>query len=115
MGTDDQPQDSVSPDDGVAREKQQDLENNVKSSATWMRLVFMIVTFALYALSRIVVIAVVVLQFLSVLFSGETNAKLQNFGQSLATYTYDIVLYLTFVSDETPFPFDRDWPDSPPS
>lgn len=115
MGTDDQPQDSVSPEEGVAQENQQDLEHNVKRPATWLRLVFMIVVFALYALSRIVVIAVVVLQFLSVLFTGETNAKLESLGQSLATYTYQIVLYLTFVSDETPFPFDREWPDSPPS
>ena len=115
MSTEDQPQDYVPPDEGVAKDKQRDLEHNVKRTATWLRLVFLIVIMALYALSRIVVLAVVVLQFLSVLFTGETNTKLKSLGQSLATYTYEIVLYLTFASDETPFPFDRDWPDSSPS
>ena len=53
------------------------------------------------------------LQFLWVLIRGETNAQLTGFGQSLATYTYQIVLYLTFSSEERPFPF-ADWPVGPP-
>jgi hypothetical protein len=48
-----------------------------------------------------------------VLFSGETNAQLLILGQGLATYSYQIVLYLTFNSEERPFPF-IDWPQGPP-
>jgi hypothetical protein len=115
MSTEEQPQDHVPPDDGVAREESSDLETNVKSRSTWLRLIFIIGFFVLYGISRVIVFAVVVLQFLWVLFSGETNSKLGGLGQSLATYTYQIVLYVTFNSDEKPFPFDREWPDSTPT
>lgn len=86
------------------------LEDNLKSRTTWLRLVFMIVFALIYGLSRLVVGAVVILQFFWVLLSGETNARLLGFGHALATYTYQIVLYLTYNADERPFPFDRDWP-----
>ena len=112
MSTEEPPQDYVSPDDAAVPP---DLEKNVKSRSTWIRLIFMIAFFILYAISRFVVFATITLQFLWVLFTAETNAKLKSFGQALATYTYEIVLYLTFNSDEKPFPFDRDWPDSKPS
>ena len=75
-----------------------------------MRLVFMLIIALLYSVSRIVVTAVIVFQFFWVLFSGEKNEKLQYLGQSLADYTYQIVLYLTFNTEERPFPFDLDWP-----
>lgn len=86
------------------------LEDNLKSRATWLRLLFMIVFVLIYGLSRLVVGAVVVLQFLWVLFTGETNPRMKHFGASLATYTYQTLLYLTYNTDERPFPFDLDWP-----
>jgi hypothetical protein len=90
------------------------LEENVKSRSTWLRLLFMIVCGALYALSRLVVFVVVVLQFLWLLFTGAPNERLTAAGQSLATYTYQLVRYLTFNSDVRPFPFDDDWPTTTP-
>ena len=84
---------------------------NLKSKSIWMRLLFMLVITFLYSVSRIVVGAVVVVQFFWVLFTGETNQKLQEFGKSLATYTNQIILYLTFNTEERPFPFDVDWPE----
>ncbi len=89
------------------------LESNLKSSSTWLRLLFMILFLALWSISRVVVFAVIVLQFFWVLFAGETNSRLGALGQSLATYSYQIVLYLTFNTEEHPFPFS-DWPDGPP-
>lgn len=94
--------------DDTAENRQ--LEENLKSRATWLRLLFMIVFVLIYSLTRLVVGAVVVLQFLWVLFTGETNPRMKHFGASLATYTYQILLYLTYNSDERPFPFDLDWP-----
>ena len=86
------------------------IEENVKSRPTWLRLVFMIIVVVLYAIARVVVGAVVGFQFFWVLFTGATNKDLLQFGQSLATYTYQIIRYLTFNTDERPFPFDADWP-----
>lgn len=87
-----------------------EISENIKSKSIWMRLVFMLIVALLYSVSRVVVTAVIVFQFFWVLFTGENNAKLQNFGVSLADYTYQIILYLTFNTEERPFPFDLEWP-----
>jgi Flp pilus assembly protein TadB len=90
-------------------------KQHVKARSTWLRLFFMVVVVLLYGVSRVVVGAVVVLQFFWLLFTGTTNAQLQQLGQALATYTYQIILYLTFNTEQRPFPFDSDWPAGPPS
>ncbi len=112
-----QPRDHVPGDDTRGSEtdpertrEPRDFEEHIKSRTTWLRLLFMIIFVFLYGVSRIVVIAVVVLQFFWVLFTGETNEKLKAFGQSLATYTYQVIRYLTYNTDSRPFPFDDDWP-----
>lgn len=91
----------------------QGLEHNIKSRSTWLRLLFMILFLVLWGISRIVILAVVVLQFLWVLFTGQTNERLGKFGLSLATYSYQIITFLTYNSEEQPFPFS-DWPAGPP-
>lgn len=109
------PPDAV-PDDQPTEPDHSDtmIRENIKSGKTWLRLLFMIFFGALWAISRVVVLAVVVLQFFWLLITGETNARLGELGRSLATYTYQIVMYLTFNSEEHPFPFS-DWPSGPPS
>ena len=91
------------------------VKENLKKGSTWLRLFFMLVVVILYSVSRVVVGVVVLLQFFWVLLSGETNKSLDDFGQSLATYTYQIIRYLTFNTEERPFPFDLDWPAGPPA
>lgn len=104
-----------SPDDPEHRQQSPiPVKENLKTRSTWLRLFFMFVVILLYSVSRVVVGVVVLLQFFSVLFTAETNKPLVTFGQSLATYTYQIVRYLTFNTEQRPFPFDLDWPDGPP-
>ncbi|MFQ6005105.1 MAG: DUF4389 domain-containing protein [Woeseia sp.] len=86
------------------------IEENLKRRSTWLRLVFMIVFIAIYGITRIVFGAVVVFQFLWVLFTAETNKQLTGLGQSLATYTYQLMRYLSFNTDDKPFPFYAEWP-----
>jgi len=112
MNTDDASPESPSSDDGL---QGKDFKTHVKSQSTWIRLFFMLVVTLLYGVSRVVVGAVVVVQFFWVLFTGETNKNLEGLGQSLATYTYQIIRYLTFNTEERPFPFDADWPAGPPA
>jgi len=110
MTIDQPPRDHATPD---TDEEDRDFEDHVKSRSTWTRFLFMLVIIALYAVSRLVVFAVVVLQFLWVLFTGRTNAKLTVLGHSLAIYTAEIIDFLTYNTDVKPFPFDRDWPVEP--
>ncbi|HSG66804.1 MAG TPA: DUF4389 domain-containing protein, partial [Gammaproteobacteria bacterium] len=108
--TDDQPDEA-----GEAGEAgEQGLEQNIKSRSTWLRLLFMILFIVLWGISRLVILAVVILQFFWVLFTGRTNARLGQFGRSLATYSYQIIFYLTYNSEEQPFPF-TEWPMGPPA
>lgn len=107
--------DHAPPEDTTDRNRESpDLEKNVKEKSTWIRLFFMIVLAILYGLSRFVVGAVVVIQFFYVLFTGETKEQLKTFGHSLAIYSLEVIDYLTFNTEEKPFPFERDWPTSLP-
>lgn len=99
-------------DDGSAQGHQagRPIEENLKSKATWTRLLFMVICYVLVCVASFVGTFVVVLGFLWLLFTGEVNRQIQQVGQSLASYIYQIIRYLTFNSDERPFPIGADWP-----
>ena len=84
------------------------IEEHIKSRSTWLRLVFMVVLYILATVASFVGSFVVILGFLWVLFTGETNQQLKHAGQVIANYIYDVVRYLTFNSDDKPFPFGSD-------
>ena len=108
------PPDNAPPDlDADSNIEESSLEENIKSRSTWLRLLFMVLFAAIWSVSRVVVIAVMLLQFCIVLVKGKTNTRLNSLAQSLATYSYQLVAYLAFVTEAQPFPFD-DWPTEPP-
>ena len=39
-----------------------------------------------------------------------TNKQIQALGKSIASYLYQILCYLTYNSDDRPFPFELEWP-----
>ncbi len=111
MTTSDQPMDHVPPEaESSGETDRSDLEKNVTARSTWIRLIFMVATVILYAISRMVTVAVVVVQFFNVLITGATNDQLKTFGHSLAIYSYQAVDYLTFNTETKPFPLGEDWP-----
>lgn len=113
MTTDDQPMDHVPPESPADKSSDRsEMEKNVTSRATWLRLIFMIVFVLLYGLSRVVIAAVVTIQFFYVLLTGETNGELKKFGHSLAIYSYQVTNFLTFNTEQKPFPIDASWPTS---
>ncbi len=72
---------------------------------TWFRGLFVLLFSVLYCLTKIVVLAVVILQFGFVLISGRVNQQLVNFGESASQYIYQILQFMTFYTDQKPFPF----------
>ena len=92
-------------------EQTRSVAENIKSSSIWRRAFFMIVLAFIWAVARLVVGAVVVVQFFWVLFTGVVNEGLKDFGQQLAIFVFQIVRYLTFNTEERPFPFDLNWPE----
>ena len=86
------------------------IEENLKSRNTWMRLLFMVICGFLVSIASFVGGFVVVFGFLWVLFTGEVNQQIREVGQSIASYIYEIIRYLTFNTDDRPFPLGGDWP-----
>ena len=86
------------------------VEENLKSRTTWLRLLFMAIYGVIAWLAGMVGLVIVVLGFFWVLFTGEVNRELRQIGQAIASYIYQIVRYLTFNTDDKPFPFGGAWP-----
>ena len=82
-----------------------DLKKHVKDKDTWLRFVYLVVFGVAFYLSILLTFAVSVFQFLAKLFSGSSFAGLADFGDNLATYQSQVTRFLTFASDEKPFPF----------
>jgi hypothetical protein len=89
----------------------EELKSNLLSSKHWLRLVFMVLFAVLLQVVGIIMWVLVILQFVFSLITGRDNSNLREFGQSLSTYIYQILKFLTYNSEEKPFPFS-DWPDS---
>ncbi len=89
---------------------EQKTKTHLLDPETWIRLLYMIVFGLLSILARMVVWIVAVLQFLLVLITGADNKNLRDLGQGAAKWTYQAFLFLTFNSNDKPFPFS-DWPE----
>ena len=88
------------------------IKENITRRSIWLRLVFMVVLGVAFSVAEFVTFAVVAFQFLSSLFTGHPNDRLTRFGRNLARYLQQIIVYMTFVTEEKPFPFTP-WPDEP--
>lgn len=89
---------------------QAELKQRLTAKATWMRGLYIIVFAVIFGITEVVLWAVVIFQFLLTLFTGAPNARLRTFGLSLAAFIYQMVAFMTFGSDEPPFPFSP-WPE----
>ena len=89
-------------------------KKTLMSGETWIRLAYMLLFILLLMAARLIITLVVLVQFLVVLVSGSDNENLRNLGQGLGKWVYQCVMFLTFNSDNKPFPFDE-WPVLDPS
>ena len=78
---------------------------NLTSGSTWTRLVHMIVLAIAFNIAEFIIGAVVVFQFLSKLLTGKANEQLKTFGAEVGTYLSSIVRFLTFETEDKPFPY----------
>lgn len=80
-----------------------------KNKNVWRRGLMMLIFAFCLGIAKFVMGAVVIFQFLNVLFTGQTNGNLLIFGQQLSRYQYQIMLFLTYNSEAQPFPVGA-WP-----
>lgn len=88
------------------------LDNHI-STNPFVRLMFMIIFFALFGLVRFLVWILVVFQFLTHLFTGRVNVHIRYWGEALSKWIYDMLRFMTYSTERMPFPFqsvgqDRD-------
>ncbi len=113
MNYDGPPRDHADSSDDIGHgDTRHRIEESLKSKSSWMRVFYILVMLILYGVSRIVLGVVILFQICSVLFTGSTHKRLLDLGRSLAAYTYEIVMYVSYNSDVRPFPFDADWPSA---
>jgi len=86
------------------------IRDSLLSADTWLKVVFILLFWVLLSVVGWVLGAVVFVQLLIVLSTGERNMQLVGFGENLGQYLKQIVDYICFVNDEKPFPFS-DFPD----
>jgi len=82
---------------------------NLLSGPTWLRVLFMALFLLIYGVAEVLLTAVVLLQIVFVLVTGDRNERLTAFGKSLSLFVYEIILYWTYNSEDKPFPF-ASWP-----
>ncbi len=78
---------------------------NLTHKSTWIRLIHMIVLVIAFNIAELVIGAVVVFQFLSKLLTGDANEHMKVFGAQIGLYICCIVRFLTFETEDKPFPF----------
>ncbi len=82
-----------------------ELKRNVADKDTWLRLVYMVILAVAFYIGSGLLFTMSLLQFLAKLFSGKAFDGLVNFGVNLAAYLGQIAQYLSYASNEKPFPF----------
>jgi heme/copper-type cytochrome/quinol oxidase subunit 2 len=82
-----------------------DWKKRLLSVDHWLRFVFMILFVIIVVMVAYVMVVLVLLQFAWALFSGEGNNKLRVFGARLSLYVYQALCFLTYNTEEKPFPF----------
>ena len=84
------------------------VKESLKDNSTWMRVLYMAIFVIVFNIVELLIAAIVVFQVLVLLFTGEKNRRLLGFGSTLSLYAYRILQFMTFNSEEKPFPF-ADW------
>ena len=87
-------------------EELDDLVDNIKEPSAWLRLAFMVVfALVLYLVIAPIILVLMLAQALFSIITGDDNNNLRKFGAALSQFIYQILQFLTFNSDDKPFPF----------
>ncbi|MFA5630678.1 MAG: DUF4389 domain-containing protein [Porticoccaceae bacterium] len=84
-------------------------QSNLTNPDLWIRLIYMILFWLFSWLARAAVGIIGIVQFVMVLLNSEASVRLRGWGDSIARWTEQVYRFLTFASEEKPYPF-QDWP-----
>lgn len=75
----------------------------------WLRGLYMLFMLLALNLGGTLLAIIAVIQFVLVLLNGTPNEQLVTLGRNLGSYLRQITLFLTYATEEVPFPFSE-WP-----
>lgn len=77
----------------------------------WVRFLLMILMGMAFHLAATLLGVLALVQFVLALVAGGPNERLQQLGRGLGRYFRQLTDFLSFASEEAPFPFS-DWPSA---
>ncbi len=77
----------------------------------WLRALFMLVMCVAFYVAAWVLAVTAVVQLVMTATDGTSNERLRSFGRALARYLAQIAQFVTFDTEQAPFPFS-DWPSA---
>jgi type II secretory pathway component PulF len=89
-------------------EKLDNIIDNLKQSSVWVRIILMVAFAVVLYPVFLVLLVLMIVQMLFVIITGESNANLRSLGvalSALSTYIFQIVQFMSYVTDTKPFPF----------
>jgi len=86
--------------------EQPDLDDE---ASIWVRGLYMLLFGVVAHITELVIGLVMLVQFILKAATDKTNINLLSFGDQLSKYLFEIVQFLTFNSEDKPFPFNS-WP-----
>lgn len=87
----------------------EEIRQRLQKKEIWQRGLFMILFMCIYGFSNLLIISIFFFQYATLILTGQTNVLLLGFSQNLGTYIHQIIIFLSFNSDQCPFPFSA-WP-----
>jgi len=98
----------MSDNESISKES---VKEHAKDVDTWVRGLFIIIFGVILYFVFGIIWLLVVFQFITKVITGGLNKQLSDFSGGLTQYALQILLYITFQSEERPFPFSP-WPSS---
>lgn len=73
----------------------------------WMRIIVLIISGAILWIWGYVILLLVIINFISTIFSGKRNKEIAEFCGVWNTQVYTFIEYMTFFTNKRPFPFEK--------
>ena len=87
-------------------EKLDNIIGNLKQGSAWVRVILMIAfAVVLFVIIPAIVLVLMLTQTLFVFITGDSNDNLRVLGTALSKYIFEVLQFLSYASDNRPFPF----------
>lgn len=83
------------------------MKKSAESSEALMRIVVGIISGIILGLWKVLVVVLAIVNFFITLTNGKRSKEIANFCEIWNTQVYIFLKYMTFVSNERPFPFGK--------